>query len=256
MDEHLAWSRSGHVVHFQNQIPAWILSHPAYLALRAGPRHQLRVMADVANPPDVHGTLHHIIGGAHLWERVGCDKRTFYRRLRLLRDAGFIEQTSRGGQDGSTNCASVFAIPGTPANHRVGAKCTGGGRGKMPPGGRGKMPHYHNGSMVKKPYGAPKTEKRRKSHGGWGRLTASDLADDNRLYELYLIAVARGWIEQSEASLLRFFSWAESALHWPHGYNPCGMFVANVREQRTLYITGVHEDAAQRRIVRMMQERD
>lgn len=76
-----------------------------------------------------------------------------------------------------------------------------------------------------------------------------DLADVDRLRELFAEAAARKWVRGSDAEFLEFVAAAEHARRVGNR-NPAGLFVRVVRDRLSRFIASCDEDAAWRRIKR------
>ena len=109
--------------------------------------------------------------------------------------------------------------------------------------------HGHGG-------GAARSQKRDGTKKPHFHVRIEDLKDTHRLVQLHCRANAAGWIGGSEDELLWFVAAAEHAQRVADK-NPCGLFVATVRNksQRVLWVTQADEEAARGRLNRWMDER-
>ena len=101
---------------WNNRLPAWIRSDPAYKDLRQGPLHTLQVIADRCDGPlrddnaAIIGsaTLLVCFGGKRLIKECGCWPSTFWSHMRTLQALGYVVPLTNGGG----HLASVYGIPG------------------------------------------------------------------------------------------------------------------------------------------------
>ena len=90
---------------WNNRLPAWIRSDPAYKDLRQGPLHTLQVIADRCDGPlrddnaEIIGsaTLLVCFGGKRLIKECGCWPSTFWSHMRTLQALGYVVPLTNGG---------------------------------------------------------------------------------------------------------------------------------------------------------------
>lgn len=196
------------------------------------------------------------------------DRRSQRERVQIFRDGGVVHRQVLEPGDQATMWLREHVAPPVskpPETHRSyhrGSPEVGRGVVRKSDGGSPEVGHHHMVGMdgcgvVTQPVkdGGARLLTGEKARRRFPHVELDDLADTHRLLKLFARAVSLGFVANSEADQLLFFTIAEHALRVGRT-NPPGLFAATVkdRHQRPLFLTLEDERRAHARLVEHREE--